>query len=334
MIVRAFLLFVAVVVAAPFAAAQEIELWPEIEPYETGYLKVSDIHELYYEMSGNPAGKAVMGLHGGPGGSSSPFMRRFFNPDVFHIILFDQRGAGKSRPFADIRENTTQYLVEDIEALRKHLGLGKVILFGGSWGSTLALAYAETYPENVSGLVLRGVFTARQKEIDHFYHGGIRKFFPDVYDNFVAQLPDPARRPLPVYLLSLIQSDDPATRAKYARLWAEYEIKIASLYFPDDDMDAIFEDFDPQAFSALENYYMSNNCFLEEGQLFRDADKLRDIPLVMVNGRYDMACPPITAYELHQKLPKSKMVFAEGSGHWLGEPAVQSALLAAMRDFE
>lgn len=331
---RSVIVLLAVVVFTAPAAAQDVDLWPEIEPYETGYLKVSDVHELYYEMSGNRKGKAVMGLHGGPGGSSSPYMRRFFNPDVFHIVLYDQRGAGKSKPFAEMRDNTTQRLVEDIEKLRKHLKLDKVILFGGSWGSTLALAYAETYPENVAGLVLRGVFTARQKEIDHFYHGGVRKFFPDVYDNFIAQLPEPDRRPLPDYLLSLIQSDDADTRAKYARLWAEYEIKITSLYFPDDQMDELFEHFDPLAFAVLENYYMSEHCFLEEGQLIDNADKLRDIPLVIVNGRYDMACPPITAYELHAKLPKSKMVFAEGAGHWMGEEAVQSALLAAMREFE
>jgi len=331
---RSVIVLLAVAVFTAPAAAQDVDLWPEIEPYETGYLKVSDVHELYYEMSGNRKGKAVMGLHGGPGGSSSPYMRRFFNPDVFHIVLYDQRGAGKSKPFAEMRDNTTQRLVEDIEKLRKHLKLDKVILFGGSWGSTLALAYAETYPENVAGLVLRGVFTARQKEIDHFYHGGVRKFFPDVYDNFIAQLPEPDRRPLPDYLLSLIQSDDADTRAKYARLWAEYEIKITSLYFPDDQMDELFEHFDPLAFAVLENYYMSEHCFLEEGQLIDNADKLRDIPLVIVNGRYDMACPPITAYELHAKLPKSKMVFAEGAGHWMGEEAVQSALLAAMREFE
>ena len=314
--------------------AREMELWPPIEPYRTGYLKVSDIHELYYELCGNPEGKPVIVLHGGPGGSSSPYMRRFFDPSRFHMVLYDQRGAGKSRPFAETKENTTQYLVEDIERLRNDLGLGKIILFGGSWGTTLALAYAETYPENVAGLLLRGVFTASKAEIDHFYHGGVRTFFPDVYDRLVSALPDPDRRPLPAYLLELTQSGDPESRMKYVRAWAEYEIKISSLSLTDEEVARILKEEDLTAFSTLENYYMANGCFLEEGQLLRDAHKLAQIPTVIVNGRYDVICPPVTAYRLHQLLPQSKLVLAESSGHWMGEPAIQSELLKAAREFE
>jgi proline iminopeptidase len=169
----------------------EIKLWPEIEPYQTGYLKVSEIHEIFYELCGNPSGKPVFVLHGGPGGNCSPYMRRFFNPDKFLIILHDQRGAGKSRPYAEIRENTTQHLVADIDRLRTHLNSGKIILFGGSWGSTLALAYGEMYPQNVNGMILRGIFTATKGEIDHFYHGGVSKFFPEVYDKFIDSLQYP-----------------------------------------------------------------------------------------------------------------------------------------------
>jgi len=313
---------------------EEAKLWPEIEPYRTDYLKVSDIHEIYYELSGNPEGKPVFVLHGGPGAGSSPNMRRFFNPDRFLIVLHDQRGCGKSKPFGEIRQNTTQDLVEDIERLRNHLELDQIILFGGSWGATLGLVYAEAYPENVSGIVLRGIFTATKEEIDHFYHGGVSKFFPETYEKFVSSLPDPNKQPLPEYLLTLIQSGDSSDRAKYSRAWAEYEIKLASLEFPDEAMDHIFREFDPHAFALLENYYMANDCFLKEDQLFKQAHKIRDIPLIMVNGRYDMICPPITAYRLHRKLPRSKLIIAERSGHWMGEKNIEKAMLEAMRDFE
>jgi proline iminopeptidase len=311
-----------------------VALWPEIEPYETGYLRVSDIHELYYELCGNPGGTPVFMLHGGPGGGSSPTMRRFCNPEKFLIVVYDQRGAGKSRPYADIRENTTWDLVSDIDKLREHLGLQKIILFGGSWGATLALAYAEAHSGNVSGLVLRGVFTATSEEIDHFYHGGVRSFFPEVYDRFVSSFPDPRRRPLPAYLLELLRSEDPAVREKFARVWFEYEAKIASLAISDEEVTAELHGYDPFAFSLIENYYMANGCFLEEGQLLRDAGKLRGIETVIVNGRYDMICPPETAYRLHKMLPGSKLIIAEGAGHWMGEPGIEKALVLAMHEFE
>lgn len=329
-----FLVFVFTCNCETSVPTEETKLWPEIEPYHTDYLKVSDIHEIYYELSGNPEGKPVFVLHGGPGAGSSPSMRRFFNPDKFLIVLHDQRGCGKSKPFAEIRQNTTQDLIEDIERLRNHLKLDEIIIFGGSWGATLGLAYAETYPENVNGMVLRGIFTASKEEIDHFYHGSVSKFFPETYDKFLSSLPEPERRPLPDYLLSLVQSKDSSDRAKYSRAWAEYELKLSSLEFPDEVMDNIFKEFNPYAFALLENFYMANDCFLEEGQLVRDLHKIRDIPLVMVNGRYDMVCPPITAYRIHQELPKSKLVIAEASGHWMGEKGVEKAMLEAMRDFE
>lgn len=320
---------------AAFAQPGEsISLWPPIEPHETGYLEVSDIHELYYEISGNPQGKPVFGLHGGPGGSCGPDMRRYFNPEKFRIILHDQRGAGRSRPFAETKENTTWHLVEDIETLRKHVGADKIILFGGSWGSTLALAYAEAYPEHVAGMVLRGIFTATKAEIDHFYHGGVRPFYPEVYDRFVNALPDADRRPLPAYLMELMQNGSREERSRYARIWAEYEIKIAELDFPDDKLAPIFRTFDPLAFAMLENYYMARQCFFEEGQLINNADRIKDIPLIMVNGRYDLICPPVTATKLHGMLPRSKLVIAEAAGHWMADKPVQEALLRAVREFE
>ena len=329
------ILFLLLLVLGPVEmCAGPVELWPEIEPFETGHLTVSEIHEIYYEVCGNPDGKPVFVLHGGPGGSSSPYMRRFFNPDRFLIVLHDQRGCGKSIPYGEIRENTTWDLVDDIERLRAHLELGEILLFGGSWGSTLALAYAETYPSNVSGMVLRGIFTGSDAEIDHFYHGGVGKLFPEAYEKLIYSLPEPDRRPLPAYLYSLIANADSAGKMEYSKAWAAYELKVCSLHFPDDELEEVVEGFDSYAFALLENYYMSNRCFLEEGQLLEDTDKIRAIPAVLVNGRYDVICPPINAYRLHLLLPNSHLVIAEGAGHWMGEKPVEEALLEAMRRFE
>ncbi len=260
------------------------KLWPPLEPYKTDYLQVSQLHKIFYQLGGNPEGKPVMVIHGGPGGGCSPEMFRFFNPKKFHIILHDQRGAGQSKPYAEIKENTIQNLVEDIEKLRQNLGLGKVLLFGGSWGSTLALAYAETYPQNVSGMVLRGVFTA--------------------------------------------------TRQKYALAWAKYEIKMAILQIPDKVVDDIFKEWNPYDFALLENFYMANNCFLKEGQLLNNADKLKDIPMTIVNGRYDVICPPITAFKLHKKLPHSKLIIVERAGHSANAEPLRTFLVNAVKAFE
>lgn len=316
------------------SAADKIELWPAIEPYESGHLKVSDIHEIYYEACGNKEGRPVFMLHGGPGGSSSPYMRRFCDPDKFHIILHDQRGAGKSKPLGEIKDNTTQLLVEDIEQLRLHFKLDKIILFGGSWGTTLALAYAQTYPEHVSGMILRGVFTAAKNEIDYFYHGGAATFFPDAYSKLLAALPDPSRRPLPAYLLELIQNSEGEERDMYCKAWAKYEIKMAVLEISDEWIDQHFEENDPYVFSLFENYYMANDCFLPGDQLLNNTDKIKHIPTVMVNGRYDSICPVKNAYTLHQKLPNSKLIIAESAGHWMGDEPVQDALLRAVKEFE
>lgn len=312
------------------AEEKSMALWPEIEPFETGYLQVSDMHQIYYELCGNPKGKPVFVLHGGPGGSCSPYYRRFFDPEKYFIVMHDQRGAGKSLPFGEIKENTTQYLVEDIDVLRKKVHVDKIILFGGSWGSTLGLAYAETYPEHVDGLVLRGVFTATKEEIDHFYHGGVRPFFPEVYDKFEASLKANQSDNIPQLLLSAITEGDSLQKAKYSRIWAGYEIKLSGLEITDAALENILDGFNPYAFGVLENYYMANGCFLEEGQLLENSTLLKDIPAFIVNGRYDMICPPVTAYRLHLKLPKSRLVIAEKSGHWMGEKPIEEALLNAM----
>jgi proline iminopeptidase len=313
---------------------EETKLWRPIEPFQSGYLKVSDIHEIYYELSGNSEGRPVFFLHGGPGGSSSPYMRRFCNPEKFLIVLHDQRGAGKSKPYGEIKENTTQNLVEDIERLRKHLKLEQIILFGGSWGTTLGLAYAEAYPENVSGMVLRGVFAATKEEIDHYYNGGVGRYFPETYERLLSALPDPSKRPLPEYLFRLIKEGSQAEKAKYSRAWARYEGRISGLEVPEEVIENWIRNYNPYAFSLFENYYMANGCFLEEGQLFKDAEKISHIPTIIVNGRYDVICPPVTAYRLHKLLPKSKLIIAEGAGHWMGEKPIEKALLEAMKEFE
>lgn len=310
------------------------KLWPPLEPYKTDYLKVSELHRIYYQLGGNPKGKPVMVIHGGPGGGCSPDMFRFFNPKEFHIILHDQRGAGQSKPYAEIRENTIQHLVEDIEKLRTHLGLGKVLLFGGSWGSTLALAYAETYPQNVSGMVLRGVFTATRAEIDHFYHGATARYFPENFERLLQHIENPEKKNYPAQLLEKIQRSDAITRKKYALAWATYEIKIALLQISDRAVAGIFEEWDPYDFALLENYYMANACFLEEGQLLDNADKLKEIPITIVNGRYDVICPPITAYKLHKKLPLSKLIIVERAGHSANDEPLQTFLVNAVKAFE
>lgn len=312
----------------------DAELWPQLKPYKTGYLKVSGLHEIFYQMGGNPEGKPVMVIHGGPGGGCSPDMFRFFNPEKFHIILHDQRGAGRSKPYAEIKENTIQHLVEDIEKLRTHLGLGRVLLFGGSWGSTLALAYAETYPQNVSGMILRGVFTGSKEEIDHFYHGGTARYFPENYEQLLQYIDNPEIKNYPAQLLEKLQSSDPATREKYGLAWGKYEIKISVLQIPDRVVEDIFKEWNPYDFALLENYYMVNNCFLEEGQLLNNADELKDIPMTIINGRYDVICPPVTAYKLHKKLPNSKLIIVERAGHSASAEPLRSVLVNAVKEFE
>ena len=321
----------------------EIKLWPEIEPFQSGYLKVSDIHEIYYELCGNPEGKPIFVIHGGPGTGCSPYMRRFFNPEKFLIVLHDQRGSGKSKPKAELRENTTQELVEDIEQLRKKLEIGKIILFGGSWGSTLSLAYAETYPENVNGMVLRGIFFATMEEFNNIWNG-IPKFFPEMAESLRNALPGYSsiavanRFPIADRLLEILQSENNADRVRFAKLYSHYEFKACGLNMKDEYLDEYYgieSNCDEIYTNAIiEIYYSTNRCFLEEGQLLRDIGRIRDIPTIIVNGRYDIVCPPYTAYLLHKELPKSKLIITEESGHLLSEKPNERELIKAMREFE
>ncbi len=319
------------------STSDEISLWPEIEPFQSGYLKVSDIHEVYYELCGNPEGKPVFVIHGGPGTGCSPYMRQFFNPDKFLIVLHDQRGSGRSKPKAELRENTTQNLVEDIERLRKKLNLGKIILFGGSWGSTLSLAYAETYPDNIRAMVLRGIYLATREEEDNFMNV-IARFFPEMNESFLNALPDSVSSPTTDNLLKLIQSQNKADREKYAKIFNRYEYKACGLNIKDELLDEYYSaesnTDDIYANALLEVYYVNNGCFLEEGQILRDIAKIQNMPVIIVNGRYDMVCPPCTAYRLHKGLPGSRLIIAEEAGHLASEKPVEKELLKAMREFE
>lgn len=306
---------------------KETYLWPETKPSHSGYLRVSDIHRIYYEVSGNPHGKPIFFLHGGPGGESTPRMRRWANPEQFMIVLHDQRGAGQSLPFCETRENKTQNLVTDIELLRKKLKVNQIILVGRSWGTTLALTYAETYPQNVAGMVLCGVFTGTQSEIDHIFHGGVAPYFPKVYRDFLNALPDPGKKPLPAYLYQLLHNSDKKTRIKVANAWGRYTIRISTLEISGKEVEEILNSYDPFPNAYFESYYMAHGAFLEEGQLLRNANKIAHIPTVIINGRYDLICPLKTAYRLHQALPKSKLVIVERAGHSGSEPTMEKALV-------
>ena len=313
-----------------------INLWPEIEPFHTEYLSVSDIHKIYYELCGNPKGKPVFVLHGGPGGRCTPYYRRFFNPEKYLIILSDQRGGGKSKPLGEIRQNSTQDLIEDIEKLRIHLNLDKIFLFGGSWGATLGLSYAEKYPNNISGMILRGIFTATEKEMEHIYKE-IPKFFPVEYDNYVSTLPKSDNMTTPDYLYYCLNKSDENIAEQIIQVWLNYESKTNMLEAPDNLLKEILSSSsqnDLLAALKVQQHYVLNQFFLENGQVLKDAVRISHIPIILVNGRYDMYCPPVTAYRLHKMLPKSQLFIVESAGHWMGDKPIEKELIKAMMKFE
>ncbi|HXV78167.1 MAG TPA: prolyl aminopeptidase [Candidatus Polarisedimenticolaceae bacterium] len=308
------------------------ELFPPVEPTETGYLRVDETHELYWETIGNRQGIPVIVLHGGPGGSASPETRRLFDPERFFVLLFDQRGAYRSRPQGEWRDNTTAHLVEDINRLRDHVGLtGPVLLFGGSWGATLALAYAEKYPERVNGLVLRGVFLGSSEEIDYLYHGGAGAFFPETWERLRNLVPQPDVPDYPRQLFEMISGGGAKDREAAIEGWAYYEIRMSSLEMTDDRAEQAVRDYHDQLmpFSLLENYYMMNGCFLDDRQLLDHADRIADIPTFIVHGRYDAICRPVVAWSLAQRLDNVELVFTH-AGHSQSDPANTDALLAGL----
>ena len=322
--------------ALPALAREPGELFPVIEPFERGYLKVSDLHSITYSLCGNQQGKPVFVLHGGPGVGCYPRLTQYFNPEKFLIVLHDQRGAGFSIPRAELRENNTQNLVEDIERLREHLKIeGKILIFGGSWGSTLAMAYAEAHPERVSGMVLRGVFTATDAEINHIFKGeSVRLFFPETRDRFEGELPPGTGDVKPRVILDLLNSKDDALGRKVADAWLRYGMKLVKLHVTKKEVEQIPADEDLRGLSRIDCHYMSNRCFLEEGQLLRDAHKIKDIPTTIINGRYDMLTPPLAAYRLHNRLPLSKLIIVEEAGHSEGEEGTTRELVKAVAEFE
>jgi proline iminopeptidase len=321
----------------PSACAEEAAgLFPVSEPLASGHLQVSELHKVFYATFGNPEGKPVMCLHGGPGVGSYPRLAQYFNPEKFYIVLHDQRGSGRSTPSGELRENTTAHLVEDVERLRQHLELGKVVIFGGSWGSTLALAYAESYPEMVTAMVLRGIFLGTEAELEYHYLGN-RFFFPEEHHNLVSVLPDPGRGVHPDYLYELITGADRELSRKVQGALNRYELKFMKLHMPDETVEAILSSFTEDKASQathIDLHYVANRYFMEDNQILEGIDKLKDTPVTLINGRYDMAAPPLSAFQVHQKLPRSKLIIVEKAGHSESEEGITAALLAAVAELE
>ncbi len=304
-------------------------LYPPIRPYAQHELAVGGRHVLHVEEVGNPAGIPAVFLHGGPGAGCEAWHRQFFDPDRYRVILFDQRGAGRSRPHADIVDNTTWHLVEDMERLRRHFGIDRWLVFGGSWGSTLALAYAEAHPERVAALVLRGIFLCRPHEIHWFYQEGASRIFPDYWEDFVAPVAPEKRHDLLAAYHELLTGEDELRRMAAARAWSVWEGRCATLH-TNPDVVAHFRD--PHlalAMARIENHYFMHDAFLRPNQLLEEARRLKGIPGVIVHGRYDMICPVENAWELHRVWPDSELSIQPASGHSAGEPEIAAALVGA-----
>ncbi|QRM30484.1 prolyl aminopeptidase [Microvirga sp. VF16] len=307
--------------------------YPEIEPYDHGMLDVGDGHRVYWELCGNPQGKPVVFLHGGPGGGCTPTQRRLFDPEKYRILLFDQRGCGRSTPYASLEANTTWHLVADIERLRTMIGVDKWMVFGGSWGSTLALAYAETHPERVTELVLRGIFTLRRSELLWYYQEGASWIFPDKWEGFLAPIPEAERGDLMAAYRKRLIDPDPAVRAKAARAWSLWEGETITLLHNQEYSDQFGDEHYAIAFARIENHYFVNEGFFEDGQLIRNAHRLKDIPGVIIQGRYDIATPPKTAWELHKAWPEAKFIMVQDAGHAVSEPGITHHLIEATDAF-
>ena len=310
-------------------------LYPEIEPYDDGMLDVGDGHRLYWELSGNPDGKPVVFLHGGPGGGSSPDHRRQFNPDKYKILVFDQRGCGRSTPYASLENNTTWDLVEDIEKLRTEVAkVDKWQVFGGSWGSTLALAYAEKYPERVTELVLRGIFLFDQFEIDWMYkEGGASQVYPDKFAEFIGLIPEAERGDLVDAYRKRLTGSDKAEQLAAAQAWSKWEGDIVTLLPSPETIDHFTSPEVAVAVARIENHYMANHGWLEEGQLLEGAKKLRGIPGVIVQGRHDTCTPPVAAWLLKQAWPEVELNIIPDAGHLFNEPGNLDALVRATDRF-
>ena len=309
-------------------------LFPALQPYRHGMLAVDALHTIYWEECGNPDGVPVLFLHGGPGAGLSPQHRRFFDPDHYRVILFDQRGAGKSTPHGEWRANTTPLLIADIESLRSQFGIAQWLVFGGSWGATLALAYGEAHPERCLGFILRGVFLCRRAEVDWFIDG-VRWFYPELHAQFSSLFPEAERGDLLGAYARRILSDDPALYWPAVRSWSRFEgRRVYLLPQPEGEADEAQSDAFDLALGRLEAHYMVNGAFLDEDQLIRQLDRIHHLPAVIVQGRYDMICPPQAAQRLHQAWPGSRMKWIADAGHGALEPGIAQALVAATEQFK
>jgi len=309
-------------------------LYPPLEPFRTGFLPVSELHTLYYEEVGNPEGRPIVFLHGGPGGGLDPDYRRYFDPAKWRVVLFDQRGCGKSTPHAELRENTTWDLVADIERLRTKLGIEKWVVFGGSWGSTLALAYAETHPDRCLGLILRGIFTLRRKELLWFYQEGASWLFPDAWEDYLAPIPEVERGDLMSAYHRRLTGDDPEVRMKAARAWSVWEGSTSKLRPDPNLIDRFGGDRFALAFARIECHYFVHGAFLRtDTQLLDDVPRIAHLPGVIVQGRYDVVCPAASAWALHRRWPGSIVRMVGDAGHSMTEPGIIDALVEATDDF-
>lgn len=309
------------------------ELHPTIEPFQSGMLDTGDGHQIYWELSGNPEGKAAVFLHGGPGAGCSPDHRRLFDPLRYCVLLFDQRGCGRSKPAASLENNTTWHLVEDIERLRTMLGIEKWLVFGGSWGSTLALAYAQTHTERVSALIVRGIFTLRREELLWYYQEGASWLFPDLWEGFVAPIPEEERGDLISAYRKRLVGDDQAEQMACARAWSLWEGQTIRL-LPDAANSAKHSnDAFSLAFARIENHFFVHEGWMDEGQLLRDAHKLADLPGVIIQGRYDVCTPAKTAWALHKAWSQADFHLVNDAGHAFNEPGILTRLLDATDRF-
>lgn len=308
-------------------------MYPPIEPYSTGFLDVGDGHSVYFERVGTPGAKPAVFLHGGPGGGISPDHRRLFDPERYDILLFDQRGCGRSTPYAGLDANTTWHLVADMERLRELAGVEKWLVLGGSWGSTLALAYAETHPHRVSELILRGVYTLTKAELNWYYQFGVSEMFPEKWERFQAPIPEEERGDMIAAYRKRLTSNDISVQIEAAKAWTIWEGETITL-LPNAQLSESYSDGHfALAFARLENHYFVHDCWLEDGQLLRDAHKLRGIPGAIVHGRYDMPCPAKYAYALHKAWSEAEFHLIEGAGHAWTEPGILDQLVRATDRF-
>ena len=311
-----------------------MELFPNIEPFNTFHLPVSDLHTIYIEESGNKNGKPVIFLHVGTGGGVDPKYRRYFNPDKWRIIMFDQRGCGKSTPFAELKENTTWDLVDDIEKIRNHLSIDNWVVFGGSWGSTLSLAYSQTYPNSCKGLILRGIFLVRKKEIDWFYQEGANNIFPDRWESFSAPIPVEKRDNLMQAYYEILTGNNHSKKIEAAKAWSTWEGSTVRLMQDENFISDFSDEKFAEAFARIECHYFMNNCwFNSNNHLIENVDKIRHIPGVIIHGRYDIICPVVQAWDLHQAWPEADLHIIPDAGHSIFEEGIKDKILEYTEKF-